>query len=241
MTRNLTLIPLRITPYSDKNSILSAYSREMGRVSCLLPAGAGRESRRRRALLMPLCPVRCQVSVSPGRDIMPMREPVAWPPLPLLSADPMRCVVALFISEVLQVVLRQNESEPALFDFLVDSAVRLNSADASIANFHVVFLLRLLGFLGVAPDLGGYCPGMVFDMADACFRTTAPLHGRFLMPDESAALNGIARINWGNSHLYKYTRAQRARVLEVILQYYTLHVADLSGLKSVDVLRELFD
>ncbi|MDE5901005.1 MAG: DNA repair protein RecO [Muribaculaceae bacterium] len=241
MNRNLTLIPLRITPYSDRNSILSAYSREMGKVSCLLPAGAGRESRRRRALLMPFCPVRCQVSVSPGRDVMPMREPVAWPPLPLVSADPMRCVMALFVSEVLQCVLRQSESEPVMFDFIADSAVRLNSERTSVANFHIVFLIRLLGYLGVAPDLGGYRTGMVFDMADACFRVTAPLHGRFLMPDEAAALARLGRIDWRNAHIYKYTRAQRARVLDVILQYYTLHVADLSGLKSVDVLRGLFD
>lgn len=241
MNRNLTLIPLRITPYSDKNSILSAYSREMGRVSCLLPAGAGREAQRRRALLMPLCPVRCQVAVSPGRDVFPMREPVAWPPLPLLSADPLRCAVALFLAEVLRAVLRQSESEPALFDFIAESAVRLNDPSVSVPNFHIVFLLRLLDYLGVAPDLGGYHGGMVFDMVDACYRTAAPLHGKFLMPDESTALARLARIDWRNSHLYKYTRAQRARVLDLILQYFSLHVVSLSGLKSVEVLRELFD
>ncbi len=54
MLRTLNLIPLRVIPYSDRNSILSAYSRELGRVSFVVPAGAGREARRRRALLMPM-------------------------------------------------------------------------------------------------------------------------------------------------------------------------------------------
>ncbi len=241
MNRSLTIIPLRITPYSDRNSILSAYSREMGRISCLLPAGGGREARRRRALLMPLCPVRCEVSVVPGRDVFPMKEPVPDPPLPMLSADPVRCALALFLSELLQTVLRQSESEPALFDFVADAACRLNSFDVSLSNFHIKFMLCLLDYLGVSPDLGGYHRGMVFDMVDALFRDSAPLHGRFLLAEESEAVALLGRMTWNNLHKYNYTRAQRVRVVEMILQYYTLHVANVSGLKSVAVLRDLFD
>lgn len=241
MDRHLTIIPLRITPYSDKFSILSAYSREMGRVSCLVPAGNGREARRRRALLMPLCPVRCVVSVTPGREIMPMKEPMPAPPLPLISADPLRCTLALFLSDVLQAVLRQSESDPELFDFVVDAAIRLNRPDTATANFHLTFLVKLLTHLGVAPDMGGYHRGMVFDMVDAIFRQSAPLHGRVLPADEALAANRLSRISWENMHIYKYTRAQRARVLDLILEYYSLHLVSLSSLKSLTVLRELFD
>ncbi|MBO4380468.1 MAG: recombination protein O N-terminal domain-containing protein, partial [Muribaculaceae bacterium] len=38
---NLTCIALRTTRYSDRYDILAAYSREIGRVSLLVPAGSG--------------------------------------------------------------------------------------------------------------------------------------------------------------------------------------------------------
>ena len=212
----------------------------MGRVACLLPAGGGREARRRRALLQPLCPVQCVVSVAPGRDVMPMREPVADPPLPMLTADPMRSVVALFLSEVLANVLRASQGEPLLFDFIADAARRLDADDAPLANFNIVFLTHLLDFLGVAPDMGGYRRGMTFDMLDALFRQTPALHGRCLGIEESEAVARIGRMDWDNAHRYKYTRAQRARVLDGILEYYSLHVVNLSSLKSLAVMRELF-
>lgn len=43
-----------------------------------------------------------------------------------------------------------------------------------------------------------------------------------------------------NMHLYRMTRAERSRILDLILDYYSLHVASLRSLKSLDILRTLF-
>ena len=241
MLRTLNLIPLRVIPYSDRNSILSAYSRELGRVSFVVPSGAGREARRRRALLMPMCPGVGVADVVPGKEVLHMRDPQPCPPMQLVVSDPLRASMAMFLSEVLLHVLRQSEGEPALFDFVRNAAVRLNSPDVVVGNFHIVFLCRLLVFLGIAPDVASYRPGMLFDMADAVFRVSAPMHGRYLTADETAAAAALGRMTWENMHLYKYTRAQRARVLDGLLEYLSLHHVGLSGLKSLDVMRDLFD
>lgn len=238
-----TLIPLRITPYSDKNAILSAYSRELGMVSCLLPVGAGREARRRRALLMPLCPVSCLVASTPGRSVLPFRNPVPSPALVSLSADPLKCALALFLADLLGVVLRQSDVDSLLFDYVYASAVRLDgSPQGSLANFHIAFLIGLLGFLGISPDVADYRRGRVFDIRDAVFRDTKPLHGAFLDVNESEYVALLSRMNFSNCHLYKYTRAQRTRVLNGILEYMSLHLSvGLTSLKSLPVLHDLFD
>ena len=54
MLRELHCIALRTIKYNERHSILSAYSLEVGRVSFLVPAGAGMEATRRRALFLPL-------------------------------------------------------------------------------------------------------------------------------------------------------------------------------------------
>ncbi|MDE6153062.1 MAG: recombination protein O N-terminal domain-containing protein, partial [Muribaculaceae bacterium] len=53
MYTTLDCIALRTVRHSDRHSILSAYTRQRGRMSFLIPAGNGREATRRRAMLMP--------------------------------------------------------------------------------------------------------------------------------------------------------------------------------------------
>jgi len=41
-------------------------------------------------------------------------------------------------------------------------------------------------------------------------------------------------------HLFKMSHKERGRLIEVVLQYYRLHLPDFPELKSLDVLRELY-
>ncbi|MDE5662357.1 MAG: recombination protein O N-terminal domain-containing protein, partial [Muribaculaceae bacterium] len=50
MYTHLDCIALRTTKVSDSKNLLSAWTRTHGRLTFSLPAGAGREARRRRAL-----------------------------------------------------------------------------------------------------------------------------------------------------------------------------------------------
>ena len=54
MYQQLRCVALRTIKYDDRRSIVSAWSEQLGRVSFIVPDGASREARRRRALLMPL-------------------------------------------------------------------------------------------------------------------------------------------------------------------------------------------
>jgi hypothetical protein len=51
----------------------------------------------------------------------------------------------------------------------------------------------------------------------------------------------LSRMTWDNLGLFKYNRQQRRRILTAILEYYSLHYATLSSLRSIDVLQSLFD
>jgi DNA repair protein RecO (recombination protein O) len=241
MTRTLSILPLHLTAYSDRMSILAAYSREMGRVSLSVPAGGGREARRLRALLMPLTPVECNVDIRPGREIHRMSAPRALQVLHTVLTDPLRSAMAMFLAEVLNATLRQSEGEPTLFDFITDAVRRLNSPTTSVANFHLAFLWQLARHLGIEPDLSGWAPGRVLDLQDGVCRATPPLHGRFLSPDETLAAARLSAITWENQHLYRFTRQQRAQVLDLMLDYISLHYANLRSLRSLSILQQLFN
>lgn len=240
MQKTLKILPLRLMPHSDRTSILNAYSREMGRVAFAVPSGKGAGASRRRALLMPLNPVEVVASSRPGTELMTFREPRALMPLHLVMSSPERAAVALFIAEVLERVLRQSESEPLMFDFLLDVVGRLNDPATPAANFHLCFMIHLAGMLGIAPDYKDYRPGMVFDMVDGIFRLTMPLHGRALSAADSKTAATFMRMTWANQSAFRLDRRRRNDILDHILDYYTLHLADLSTLRSPAILRTLF-
>lgn len=240
MNKTLRILPLRVTPYSDRTSLLSAFSRELGTISFAVPAGSGAGAARRRALLSVLTPLEVEASIRPGREVHTFKEPRALMALHLVHTDPIRAALAMFLAEVLQPILRQNEGDPLIFDFISDAMGLLNDASVPPANFHIAFLVGLAGLLGIAPDSGDFHNGRIFDMIDARFRSSTPLHGRALSPDESAAAERLMRMTWKNMGRYRYTGEQRARALNRVLEYYTLHHANLSSLKSPDILHSLF-
>ena len=50
----------------------------------------------------------------------------------------------------------------------------------------------------------------------------------------------LMRMNYDNMRLFKMSHADRNRCLDVITDYYRLHVADFREMKSLSILRELF-
>lgn len=240
MDKTLRILPLRLTQHSDRTSILQAYSREMGAVSFAVSSGAGGGATRRRALLQPLTPLEVVASVRPGRELHTFREPRVVRPTQLILADPERRAVVMFLAEALQIVLRQADADPATFDFIEDAIGRLNTPGIAPANFHLTFLIGLSVMLGIAPDAGSYRPGMIFDMIDGVFRPSAALHGHSLSPEASAAAATLLRLDWQNMSRLHMSASVRTEALDRILEYYTLHYANLSAMKSPAILHALF-
>lgn len=240
MYQPLHCIALRTIKYNDKNSILSVYSLEMGRLSFLVSAGNGREANRRRAMFMPLSIFECVASIKPGRDLHTMRDPRVLVPLHGLHTHPMKGCIAMFIAEMLNGVLRESQSDDATFAFLIDAISRFDVMDKGIANYHLCFLYRLGRFIGIEPDISTYREGAVFDMQDGRFRMTPPLHHKYLGVEDSQVLAMLSRITFDNMRFYRFNRNQRNEMLDKILEYYAIHYNSLSQMQSLDVLRCLW-
>ncbi len=237
---NLHLVALKTTKYSDTRTILSAYSREYGRVSFTLPAGSGRAAARIRALTMPLGVIECVGEWRPGREIMPMRQPVQSIALTTLHSDPVKQMLSMFIAELLAAVLRESDPDPALYDYIVAGIRILDEADARrTANFHICFLFNLGRHLGIEPDVSTYSLGSVFDIADGRWRMSAPVAGSYLPPDEADVVYRLSRMTFANMHCFRFNRCERNAILDVIMDYYSTHYVSLRRLHSLDILRTM--
>ena len=240
MYEHLRCVALRTVKYDDRHSIVTAWSAERGRVGLLVPSGSSREATRRRALMMPLGIFEGEADIRPGRDILNIRDVRPLAVLPSISSSPSKSVVAMFLAEVLGKVLNDAAPDAMLAEFIFRSVITLDGLPPrGVANYPLVFLCRLGGFMGIEPDAGSWSPGKVFDMKDGLYRSSAPLGGRWLNAEEAAVGAMIQRLTFASGSRLRLSRGVRRVALDHILEYYTLHLTPLDNLRSLQVLRDL--
>ena len=101
-------------------------------------------------------------------------------------------------------------------------------------------MLRLTRFLGFWPNVQDYEKGKVFDMREAAMVRALPMHNQYLSVDESAFLPFLLRMDYSSMHLFHFSRQQRAKVLDMLIDYYRVHIPEFPEMKSLDVLRTVF-
>ena len=221
-------IVLRAIPYKETYYIIYMYTEAFGRVSYLVSRGKGKKSGVMRSLFIPLSVLELEVEHLNRREMQRIKEARLCLGANEWNGNPVKSVLALFLSEV-------------LFRFLYDSIQVLEGADEGIANFHLVFLLHLLYYLGIYPNTEHRREGLYFDMLNGIFTDQMPTHPHYLRPDETRVLVRLLKMSYENMSLYAFSRHDRVRIIERIFEYYRLHIPGFQEIKSLSVLQSLFD
>lgn len=234
-------IVLHSIPYNDKYSIIYMYTEAFGRASYLVARNRGKKSTVSKALFMPLSVLEMEVEHLNKRDLHRIKETKICYPLTALFCNPVKNVLALFLSEVLFRVVKDTEPDARLFGFLYESIQMLEYSEEGVANFHLVFLLRLLYYLGIYPNADSHNQGYYFDMLNGVFIDSIPMHRHYLNREESLVFARLLKISFENMSLFTFSRKDRVRIIERILEYYRLHLPEFPEIKSFSVLQSLFD
>ncbi|SEF66734.1 DNA repair protein RecO [Parabacteroides chinchillae] len=234
-------IVLHSIPYNDKYSIIYMYTEAFGRASYLVARNRGKKSTVSKALFMPLSVLEMEVEHLNKRDLHRIKETKICYPLTALFCNPVKNVLALFLSEVLFRVVKDTEPDARLFGFLYESIQMLEYSEEGVANFHLVFLLRLLYYLGIYPNADSHNQGYYFDMLNGVFIDSIPVHRHYLNREESLVFARLLKISFENMSLFTFSRKDRVRIIERILEYYRLHLPEFPEIKSFSVLQSLFD
>ena len=225
--------------YSDDQLIVEGLARNYGRVSFVVRISHAPRAKVRHVIFQPMAVLEVQWEEKPRAKLMrPIAARVSQP-WSSLHTSPIKAAITLFLAEFLLQVCRHEQSGELFFDYLLHSLTWLDTAEEGFANFHLLFLMRLAQFLGIAPNTSD--TGLpFFDLMAAEFVSRAPAHAYHIYGDEARAFEQLLRMNFSTMHLFQLTRTQRNRILELILTYYRLHIPSLPELKSWEVLREIF-
>lgn len=234
-------IVLHQTNYNDKYAIVRVFTEEFGTVSYLAPKNKGRKTKTPRSFFYPLAVLEMEVEHYNLRDIHLIKEVKPHLMQASLLSNPVKSTICIFLSEFLGKVIREVQAEKLLFAYLLHSLEVLDLSERDYANFHLVFMTRLSQFLGFYPDVNSYERGMLFDMQNGTFALFAPNHAHFLDREESEAFSKLLRMNYENMRLFRFSRKDRHRIIQRILEYYQLHLSNFGEVKSLEVLQELFN
>lgn len=241
MLIKIKAIVLHCFAYNDTTNIVHLYTEEFGRMSYLAGNTHSKKSNLKRAFFQPLSLVEIEADHKGSRQmqrITDIRSLYAFSGIPF---DPDKNAVSLFLAEVLYRALRETEKDAALFDYLFRSIQFLDLCETGLANFHLVFLLKLTRYLGFYPNMEGHHPHWYFDLHDGVYVPSRPLHNAWLTPEQADKFALLMRMNFDNMQAFQFERHQRVEILRQMLNYYRMHLTDFPTIKSLAVLQEIFD
>lgn len=238
MLKKTRMIILRVVRYADTKVIVDAYTETDGRVSFAVVLSS--RGKMKRQFFQPLMLLEADCDIKPNAQLHHLREVRIISPLVSLHSDMAKMGIVMFLSEVLSRVLPPLNPLPRLFYYIYNGIEWLESSSGQYANFHLVFLVHLTRFLGVFPDLSNYGEGRWFDMRSSCFVSLSPSHSDILSPSDSHVMISLMRCGYHSMHLISMSAVQREAVLDHIVRYYSLHVADLTTLKTLPILHQLY-
>jgi len=233
-------IVLHSLKYTDSTTIITVYTYQFGRASYLVHGANKKKSTVRSALLQPLTIVDMDVFHTPGKDIQRIKDIHVGKQFSYIPFDFVKGALALFVAEVLFRTLRQTEPDETLFLFLENSIQQLDYCETGIANFHLVFLLKLSRYLGFEPNTDGDTY-KYFDLLNGTFQMDKPLHMHYLFSETAESFNRVLLADYSNMQDLVFSRSLRVKLLESIIEYYRLHIPEFHGLHSLSVLQSLFD
>ena len=187
-------IVLRTLRYNDGLMIADIYTAQRGRMSFLVPVSHSKRSRVRSVLFQPLSMLTFAATVKSGRNLSRIGEAQPSVMFPSIQNDVVKSSIALFLAELLTFALRESGRDDSLYTFLDRSFTLFDNLEQGYADFHLVFMVQLLRFLGIYPNVDEFVPGCYFDLAQGCAVREHPLHPNFLLPEDAANFVGLLGI-----------------------------------------------
>lgn len=232
-TRGIVLRTVRV---GDNRIIADLLCRECGRLSIALPVGRRSTSR---SLFQPLTVLDIDVITSARSPIARLKEARIAMTYTSLPFDGIKLSLSFFVAEFLSFATRDLHCDPTLYDFVEQSLAWLDAAEDGIANFHLMFMIRMARFLGFYPDMGSYARGSFFDLREGIFCSHVPCHSDFLNQEDAEHMMFLMRMRPGNMGLFRLSRQERNRITDFCLHFYRLHIPAFGEMKTLEVLRTL--
>jgi DNA repair protein RecO (recombination protein O) len=146
--------------------------------------------------------------------------------------------IVMFLSEVLSAVLREEEENQQLYNYL-ETAFRWLDEKDEFSNFHLLFLLKLTKHLGFYPDTTDVNQ-RYFNLNNGLFESKK-VNVYSVSGENLTILKQLLGTNFDALDTIKLNSKQRQAFLTMLLLYFELHLGSFRKPKSLKVFNQIFN
>lgn len=232
-------IVLSSLKFGDTSLIVKCYTQEEGVKSYLIrgvlkPKKTGIKA----AYFQPLTQLKIVANHNTKNTLNSIKEVQVVYAYKTIHTDIVKQSVVLFLSEMLSNSIQEEEQNEALFEYLETALIWLDVHDR-VANFHLLFLLNLTGFLGFYPDTTDVNK-IGFNLLEGNF-TDAIHEKNVISKNDFHQFKKLLGIIFDDIENVTYSKAERHLVLQVIIEYFKLHLGSFRNPKSLQILETIFN
>ncbi len=225
--------------YSDNSLIAHFYTREYGRMSVMVKGISSKKRSTKFSYFQPLNMFMLELYHYDNRELNNLKElNLSYIPKKI-SGDIHRSTISLFISELLYSIIKEEDVNHKLYEFIESSVISLDEMAEGISNFHLWFLVAFTDYTGIGPSHTSL-EDFYFDMVSGQFIQSPPSHPDYLEPRSAAILNRLLQMPAENLRELHLSGEERSDLLDRILNYYSLHLPGIRQIRSLQVMKEIF-
>ena len=234
-------IVLSTLKYGDSSLIARCYCKELGLKSFMLKSIlSSKKGQLKKSLFQPLNIITLitQVKNENKDGLHFIKEARIYFPLIEIPSDIKKNTVALFLSEVMgRVITEEGAPNQILYHFLEKNIVFLEQKGFS-PLFHLKFMTDLSHHLGFYPNQSNLKEDY-FNLESGCFCSSS--RSKYVIGgDLVITLKKILGTNFEDLNHLKIHNSLRIKVLNVLVDYFNLHLHGIGKIKSLDILHEIF-
>lgn len=230
---------LHSVKYSETSIIAVIYTEAFGRQSFIINAARSKKSTVKSVAFQPLYLLDLEIYYKAGREIHRLKDVRIANPYSTIPFDIRKSSQVFFLAEILNKCLKEEESNPGLFNFIFNSLSFFDLTERGISNFHVWFLFNLTRFLGIYPSRDNATISNFFDMQKAQFVSHEPIHNQFADKHITGLLAALFEVDYTKIENLEYTQSDRRQLLEKLFEYFRIHFDNLGDIKSLGILKEV--
>jgi DNA repair protein RecO (recombination protein O) len=228
-------IVLQTIKYSDNSLIVKMFTRKNGTVSFIIKNAFSKNCKQHVSFFLPLTILYIVYNESFTEKLTFLKEVSIAHPFHAIQLDIKKNSILLFYHELLLKLLQQaNAPDVALFDFLIEHLLELETIFELSADFHIVFLVQLIQQLGYSPELNFTFQTPFFSIEDSNFGNIFFASPVFLSKEASFYLYSILKKQ-------KYAipdKCTRMELLNGMILYLMKFNKQVKEIESVAILSE---
>jgi DNA repair protein RecO (recombination protein O) len=214
-------IVFRLTKYAESSIIVTIFTESFGLQSYIVNGVRSKSSKNQIALYQPLTLVDLVVYHRENAGLLRIKEIKCLYAYQTIHLDIRKSAIAMFLNEVVNKAIKDQSHTEEIGEFLITSFMALD-AISSPENFHLTFLLKLSRYLGFGPQTNDEV-----------------LDGWPLDREEAIVLKALLEADYQTTVPMNF--ATRRILLEALLHFYARHTENFGEIKSIQVLKEMFN